>query len=320
LSDQASTGVGGEAPGRVISIIIPARNEAADIAATLEACLALEYDPKEIIVVDDSTDGTPQIVEGFAWRGVRLIRRDVNWNGCCGARNLGMQSASGDIVVLMNADARPRPDFLRRLLPHYEQGADCLVVRSLVYNRDTPWGQYLYARGRCKRRVDPHWSEGFSCRRQAAAAVGYIPGDFPLPFCRDNLLSQAMVRAGYVKHVDLSIVMEHLVPATFGEFWRNRKWRGTMAPLHHHYFRRIPVPLILLQESAKAVKAMLLSLLLLPPLLRAVRYARYTPHSALDLPALMAAGLVHDLAVSAGNLQGAVQLVCVAGFWGQRRA
>jgi glycosyltransferase involved in cell wall biosynthesis len=309
--DRVDTALDPEHP--LITIVIPARNEAADIADTLDACLAIDYERKEIIVVDDSSDDTPQIVAGYAAKGVRLIHREVNRNGCCGARNLGMQSALGEIIVLMNADDRPRPDFLRRILPHYQRGADCLVVQSLVLNRDTAWSQYLYARVRCKPRMSPHWSEGFSCRRQAVAAVNYIPGDFPLPFCRDNMLSQAMVKAGFTKHADLSIVIEHLVPATLSGFWRNRVWRGTIAPLHSHYFGGRSVPLVLLRESAKALKTVLLDLTILPLLLRAARYARYTARGWRDVPVLVAVGLVHDLAVSAGNLKGAARLAHASG-------
>ncbi len=40
------------------SLIIPTKNEALDIAGTLEACLAIDYPHKEVIVVDDSSDDT----------------------------------------------------------------------------------------------------------------------------------------------------------------------------------------------------------------------------------------------------------------------
>ena len=55
------------------SIIIPAHNEEMDIAATLEALLALDYPDREILVVDDSSDRTPETVGGYARQGVRLI-------------------------------------------------------------------------------------------------------------------------------------------------------------------------------------------------------------------------------------------------------
>ena len=114
----------------LVSIVIPARNEGADIARTLEVCLDIDYAPKEIIVVDDSTDDTPAIVASYAERNVRLIHRTQNDNGCCGARTTGMRQAAGVIVVLLNADARPAPDFIDRILTHYRDGADYVIVRS----------------------------------------------------------------------------------------------------------------------------------------------------------------------------------------------
>src|SRR6185369_48454 len=94
----------------LITIVIPTRNEAADITDTLEACLALDDSAKEILVIDDSVDDTPDVVRLFADRGVRLFHRERNSNGCCGARNEGIRRATGEIVVLLNADARPAPD------------------------------------------------------------------------------------------------------------------------------------------------------------------------------------------------------------------
>jgi glycosyltransferase involved in cell wall biosynthesis len=44
------------------SIIIPTYNEERGIGATLEALLSLDYPDREIIVVDDSSDRTPEIV------------------------------------------------------------------------------------------------------------------------------------------------------------------------------------------------------------------------------------------------------------------
>src|SRR5208337_3249476 len=48
------------------SIIIPTCNEERDIAATLEALLGLDYPDWEIVVLDDSSDRTPEIVGGYA--------------------------------------------------------------------------------------------------------------------------------------------------------------------------------------------------------------------------------------------------------------
>lgn len=292
-------------PYPLISIVIPSRNEAQDIGATLEAVLGMDYEPKEIIVVDDSTDNTPAIVSRYASRGVRLIHRDVNRNGCCGARTLGMQLAQGDIVVVFNADDRPGPDFLRRLLPHYRAGADYVIVRSTVLNQDVLWGRYTAA-GALARITDrdPEWSEGFSCRRAAAAQVGYFPGDYPVPFCRDYLLGVALNRAGFKKVVDYSIPVEHLVPSTLGSYWRNQVWRGSITAPFQYYIRQMPWLLVALRECLKAGRRVAYLLLVVPVLWRAARLARYAPRGWREIPGMLAAGLVQDLALTTGGLKG----------------
>jgi glycosyltransferase involved in cell wall biosynthesis len=294
----------------LISVIIPTRNEAADIAHSLEACLALRYEPKEIIVVDDSTDGTPQIVSTYAPRGVRLIHREHNDNGCCGARNLGMKMANGEIVVVLNADNVPQPDFLDRLLPHYHDGADYVIVRSLVMNRDNLWGEYTYATNMAWLSTQPNmeWSEGFSCRRAAAEAVGYIPGYFPVPFCRDWKIGEALNRAGFKKHIDLNIPMEHVTPDTLKTYWHNQIWRGTFSSPHAYYFGHKPLPIILLREVLKAGRAALCYLLVVPALITAARISTHTNRGWRAVPSLFWAGLVQSVATSVGNFKGFKQL------------
>lgn len=290
----------------LITIVLPTRNEAADIAATLDACLAIDYQPKEILVVDDSTDETPQIVAGYAARGVRLIHREVNRNGCCGARTLGMQLAQGEIVVVFNADNRPRPDFFRRVLPHYQDGADYVIVGSTVLNQDVLWGRFVEAASRSAWVTvqDPEWSEGFSCRRNAAAQVGYFPGDFPVPFCRDYLLGVALNRAGFKKKIDVSISVEHIVPTTLAGYWRNQVWRGSITAPFFYYLRDWPWLFIALRECLKAGNRLLCYLLLLPALWRTARLTRYAPGGWQDLIGMFAAGLVQDLALTVGGLKG----------------
>src|SRR5687767_5016655 len=57
-----------------VSIIVPARNEAEAIESSVTAWLAQEYPAFELIVVDDqSTDATPEILDRLAARDARLI-------------------------------------------------------------------------------------------------------------------------------------------------------------------------------------------------------------------------------------------------------
>jgi glycosyltransferase involved in cell wall biosynthesis len=298
------------------SIIIPSKNEAEDIADTLDACLRINYPDKEIIVVDDSTDETPDIVASYADRGVRLIHRAKNSNGCCGARNLGMHEAKGEIVVLLNGDGRPCPDFLDRILVHYQNGADLVLVQSLILNRDTIWGRFSHCVGLMSstkiKKIS--WSEGFSCRKAAAEAVGYLPGDFPVPFCRDWMLGDAIEKAGYHKIVDLSIKMEHLWPATQKTFFRNQVHRGVQSSPTMHYFQKMSIRYLLLRESLKAGRTILRYLIIVPAVWRSIKIANRSPYGWRDIPAMFWAGLVNDIAITVGNYKGWMRLVKEEGF------
>ncbi len=287
------------------SLIIPTRNEAEDIRHTLERCLELDYDRKEIIVVDDSSDETPRIVSEYSDRGVRLIHREENVDGCCGARNAGMRAARGDVLVLLNADAVPSPDFLSRLAEHYQQGADWVLVRSRVQNTDTLWCRYLYAFEAAHLDAEdyaPFWSEGASFRRSAAEAVGYIPGSYPVRFCRDNMLGARLTESGCSKRLDRTIVMEHVVPDRLGEFWRHQIWRGTMFPPNFYFFYGMPLGKILLRELAKALRTLAVHGLVIPSLWRARRHARWVGGWR-RIPGLALASAVDDCAQSVGSFQ-----------------
>lgn len=159
------------------------------------------------------------------------------------------------------------------------------------------------------------WSEGFSCRRSAAEAVGYISGDFPVPFCRDWMFGAALSRAGFKKHVDLSIIMEHVTPATFASFWHNQIWRGTMWAPSAFYFRRQSLFTILLKEVLKAVRQLLKNILVIPKhWRRAARSSKYVSGGFRDIWTLYFAGLVQDMALTIGAFIGIVNIARAEGW------
>jgi len=84
-----------------VTVLIPAYNEAQNIAATIQNKLEQDYpsDRLEIIVISDgSTDGTDDIVREFSSQKVRLIRREQR-EGKAAGLNEGVRHASGEILV-----------------------------------------------------------------------------------------------------------------------------------------------------------------------------------------------------------------------------
>jgi glycosyltransferase involved in cell wall biosynthesis len=290
----------------LISIIVPTKNEQEDITATLELILEINYDKKEIIVVDDSNDNTPAIVKSYEDKGVKLIHRVHNTDGCCGARNLGMESAKGEIVVIMNADVRPEKDFLNQILKHHQNGADYVVVRSKAMNTDSIWGNLVATmENQNEKNIQKEeWSEGFSCKRTAAIAVGFIPGKFPVNFCRDNRFGANLNKAGYKKVVDSTIIMKHIVPEKFSDFWKERIWRGTFSALFYYYFTKKNIPLIFIREVLKAIRTALKILLIFPKLYEVMQLTKYSAKKNKDFFKIYYASIVEDLALTVGNFKG----------------
>lgn len=108
------------ASGTLVSIVIPARNEAANIETAVRSILSSAYDPFELIVVDDrSTDGTASIVERLAAGGgrLRLVRGEPlpeGWYGKPWACLQGFRESRGGLVLFTDADTRHEPDLLGR--------------------------------------------------------------------------------------------------------------------------------------------------------------------------------------------------------------
>lgn len=109
-----------EGRGR-LSVLIPARNEEANVRAMLESVLASGAADFEVIVLDDhSTDRTVEIVREFAAKDsrVRLEFAPTLPAGWCGkqhACHILAQRARNPLLVFMDADVRLAPDALVRL-------------------------------------------------------------------------------------------------------------------------------------------------------------------------------------------------------------
>jgi glycosyltransferase involved in cell wall biosynthesis len=104
-----------------LSLLIPARNEAAVIATTLRAALASDHTDFEVIVLDDhSTDETAAIVESFARTDPRLRLEQApalppGWSGKMHACHHLGQRATGELMVFIDCDVTLQPHALSAL-------------------------------------------------------------------------------------------------------------------------------------------------------------------------------------------------------------
>jgi GT2 family glycosyltransferase len=94
-----------------MTVCVCTRNGARTLRDCLEGIAELDYPAYETIVVDDgSTDETVAIAEQF---GAHVLHS--HGRGLSAARNLGLETATGQIIAYLDDDARPDPQWLRYL-------------------------------------------------------------------------------------------------------------------------------------------------------------------------------------------------------------
>ena len=103
-----------------VSIIIPAYNVENYIERTLKSCVEQSYSDVEVVVVNDgSTDKTGEIVERFI--DVRVVKLTQVNKGVSAARNLGLQTATGDFCIFLDGDDWLETDAVKHLVESYKK-------------------------------------------------------------------------------------------------------------------------------------------------------------------------------------------------------
>lgn len=133
----------------MISIVLPAKNEAAALQGVLPRLRAARPDDEIIVVDDGSSDDTAAIA---AAAGARVLSSPYSMgNGAAIKR--GARAARGEVIVFMDADGQHDPALIERLLQRLEQGYDMVVgardwsgqagvgrgLANALYNRLASW-------------------------------------------------------------------------------------------------------------------------------------------------------------------------------------
>lgn len=121
---------------KILSIIIPVFNEAATIEPLLHSVQEVSVPlKKEIIIIDDgSTDGTSDIIERLSQHhpAILLIKNQKNYGKGFSIRK-GIETASGQIILIQDADLEYNPnDYHRLLRPILEGNADAVFGSRFV--------------------------------------------------------------------------------------------------------------------------------------------------------------------------------------------
>ncbi len=119
----------------LVSVVLPARNEAAHIAPCIESLRTTTWPAWELVVVNDgSTDATGELARAAARDDARVLVIDAppladGWFGKQWACHAGMQHARGKLLLFTDADTRHQPELLTRLVhTRAVRGADLISV------------------------------------------------------------------------------------------------------------------------------------------------------------------------------------------------
>ncbi len=230
-----------------VSVLVPCRNEREHLRACLDSLLlgTWPHDRLEILVLDgDSDDGTQAVATEYAQR-YTCVRVLTNRNRTApAALNLGLQHATGEIIVRADAHATYPRDYLARLVRLLEStGAENVgprldtvpasrtaVARAIARALSHPFGV-----GNSHFRVSagaPRWVDTvpFGCfRRQLFARLGGF--DETLVRNQDDEFNARIRRAGGRILLDPRIVVRYVARATLRQLARMAFQYGLYKPL-----------------------------------------------------------------------------------------
>jgi GT2 family glycosyltransferase len=122
------------------TILLISTDRADDLRFSLPAALA--QDDADVVVIDNaSSDETPQLTKEHGARHLRLEQR-VSW---AAANNAGIAAATGDAVLLLNADCFLEPGFLAAARPHLDTPGVGMVAPKLIRTAGGPASECIDA-------------------------------------------------------------------------------------------------------------------------------------------------------------------------------
>jgi glycosyltransferase involved in cell wall biosynthesis len=152
-------------------VVIPCRADGEVLARMLESLAGQWHRPDEVVVVRDGPDARcDEAVQTCGIKGARLIAGD--WGHAGRARNAGIAAATGDVVIVADADARLAPELCAQVVAAFERGATWGMPRLAADGTSWLAARWVSAMNLAARLLPLPYGTCLFATREALRAVG----------------------------------------------------------------------------------------------------------------------------------------------------
>jgi cellulose synthase/poly-beta-1,6-N-acetylglucosamine synthase-like glycosyltransferase len=228
-----------------VSVVVPAYNEKAGIAATVRSLAGGDHvGGIEVVVVDDgSTDGTADIVEELGLPNLRVVCTPNR--GKPSALNTGVAMASHDLIVMVDGDTVFEPDSVRQLVqPFADPSVGAVAGNVKVGNRSSVLARWQHIEYVIGFALDRRLYDLWRCMPTVPGAIGafrraalqHVGGMSDDTLAEDTDTTMALLRAGWRVVYEERARAWTEAPTTLRQLWLQRyRWSyGTMQAMWKH--------------------------------------------------------------------------------------
>lgn len=198
-----------------VSVVVPAYNEAENIATTIKTIEEQDYAGSfEVIIVDNnSSDSTGDIAEKLGCKVILERQKGTRF-----AYQAGMSAATSEYILVTNADTKLPKDWISKLINYYLEHPDVVGIGTRITFYDAPgWVNIiLYLLNFTLNPVPAFWGPSMSVRRSAFIKVGGINHGYDQN--EDAIFSLLLRKVGKVK------ILRNIVVGTSGRRFQGGPW------------------------------------------------------------------------------------------------
>lgn len=255
---------------KTISVLIPMHNEEQVLSYVLDSLLECDYDRDRLEIIpinDNSTDRTKELLDEYhkKYEFIRPLHRDCPDRGKPVGLNDAMEIATGEIIIVFDADYRPAKDMLKQLAIAFEDPeVGAVMGRVIPYNTN---------KNILTRLINLERSGGYQVDQQARYNLKTIPqyggtvggfrkdillstGGFnPLVLAEDTELTYRLYTSGWKVIYANSAECYEEAPETWDVRAKQiRRWaRGHNQVLFRYLFKTICTPYMNLREKLDGI-------------------------------------------------------------------